>query len=71
MHVAASMPASIKPSASNRHLFEGPDVSAIAAMGTNRTFMQVYSLFFTIPTIETSVPKFHCFLHPSNSKPYL
>ena len=26
---------------------------------------------FIILTIETGVPRFHCFLHPSNSKPYL
>ena len=29
------------------------------------------SLFFIILTIETGVPRFHSFLHPSNSKPYL
>ena len=33
--------------------------------------LKVYALFFTILTIDTGVPRFHCFLHPSNSKPYL
>ncbi len=32
---------------------------------------RVYALFLIILTIETGVPRFHCFLHPSNSKPYL
>ena len=32
---------------------------------------RVYSLFNIILTAGTGMPRFSCFLHPSNSKPYL